>query len=120
MKFKVFIQKTFGGLNKNYLIRQYLFGLIILIFSIVTYPVSSKNYSFYLFFFIAWALYPYARFVYESIVNYILGDNIIFSNIILFLFVKIITMFLCFAFSIFIAPIGLIYLYFVNSKAEQS
>ncbi|HHF2589648.1 TPA: hypothetical protein ACPJUQ_001833, partial [Haemophilus influenzae] len=64
-------------------------------------------------------LYPYSRFVYESIIEYILGDNVFFINAPLMLVTKLITMAICFIFSIFIAPIGLIYLYFYHSKQEK-
>jgi hypothetical protein len=61
-------------------------------------------------------LYPYSRFIYESIVDFILGSNTFFVNAILVLFFKFLTMALCFSFAIFIAPIGLAYLYFYHSK----
>ena len=61
-------------------------------------------------------IYPYARFVYESIVGFILGDNVFFVNVILLMVVKFATMLLCYAFAIFIASIGLIYLYFYHTK----
>lgn len=56
-------------------------------------------------------LYPYSRFVYESIVGFIMGQNIIFTNAVLFFVLKITTMFMCFFLAVFIAPIGLLYLY---------
>lgn len=64
-------------------------------------------------------LYPYARFVYESIIDYILGNNVFFANTILVLIVKLFTMIFCYSFAIFIAPIGLIYLYFYHTKQEK-
>ncbi len=65
-------------------------------------------------------LYPYSRFVYESIVGFIMGQNVFFVNAIFMLTVKFMTMTICWAFSIFIAPAGLAYLYFHHSKANQS
>ena len=64
-------------------------------------------------------LYPYSRFVYEGIVRFIMGDNVFYVNAFLMLFVKYITMGLCFSFAIVIAPIGLAYLYFYHSKQER-
>lgn len=67
-------------------------------------------------------LYPYSRFVYESIVNFIMGDNIFFFQGKLFLiywFIKIWIMLLCWVCSIIIAPIGLIYLYFYHSRNQN-
>lgn len=61
-------------------------------------------------------LYPYSRFVYESIVDFIIGNNTFFANAIFMMFVKMTTMLLCFLLAIIIAPIGLLYLYFYHSR----
>lgn len=55
--------------------------------------------------------YPYARFVYEGITDYILGTNVFYVDAWLLLAWKLLTMFLRWAFAIFIAPVGLAYLY---------
>jgi hypothetical protein len=121
---KQVIAKTFGGLTKQYYIRQFIFGLIfpaIFIFSFsqssqqVTIPLSSIG-----LFIVSSLLYPYSRFVYESVVNFIMGGNVFWVNAIMLIIVKFITMALCWSFAIFIAPIGLVYLYFHHSKQEQS
>lgn len=59
-------------------------------------------------------LYPYARFVYESIIGFIMGDNIMISNIYIFLGWKALTMLICWLAAIFIAPIGLAYLFYYH------
>lgn len=117
-----FIQKTFGGLSLNYYVRQFLFALLISVFigfiSLKHPQTGELNIHFLVFILINQFLYPYARFVYESIIDYILGNNVFFVNAILSLIVKLFTMLLCYCFAIFIAPIGLIYLYFYHSKRE--
>lgn len=50
-------------------------------------------------------LYPYSRFAYESVTNYIMGDNMLITNTNIFVVVKLMTMAICFAFSIFIAAL---------------
>ncbi len=65
-------------------------------------------------------LYPYSRFVYESIMDFIMGDNVFFLNAILILVVKFISMALCWGFAVFIAPVGLAYLYYYHSKEEKN
>ncbi|BFQ93074.1 hypothetical protein [Gallibacterium anatis] len=124
-----FISKTFGGLNKPYYFRHLFFGLIIFILLeaiILNAGGDAKEkilegkfwgitgvYLIFLF------LYPYSRFVYESIVEYIFGNNVFIVNGLILLVVKTITMLLCFIFSWAIAPIGLIYLYFYYSRQEK-
>jgi len=51
--------------------------------------------------------------------SFIMGRNVFFVNAILMLFVKLMTMLLCWALAIFIAPVGLAYLYYHHSKAER-
>lgn len=121
-----FLSKTFGGLSRSYYIRQFLFGLIFFAFLLFIgydsytrsgiHSLLAVNIGYGL---VCLFLYPYARFVYESIVGYILGENVFLVNAVFLLTAKFITMALCFFFSIFIAPIGLIYLYFYHSKQEK-
>ncbi|WP_294610767.1 hypothetical protein [uncultured Gilliamella sp.] len=117
-----FIKKTFGGLKTSYLIRQYLFGLIFAI-PLLSIVIGGFKYpeSIYAIIYIPilWILYPYSRFVYESVASYIMGDNILITDTSIFVVVKLMTMGMCFVFSIFIAPFGLLYLYFQMSKLEK-
>ena len=119
------LQKTFGGLSREYYFRQLIFGAVLaslmiaininggltLINGGLTLPVT-----FIAILIVNALLYPYSRFVYESIMAFIMGDNLIFLNAFIMLFLKLMTMVLCFSFAIFIAPIGLIYLYFYHSR----
>lgn len=115
------IAKTLGGLKPQYYFRQLFFGLgLAAIFLIM--PVrggQSIPVGVGAFVVVSAILYPYSRFVYESIVGFLIGDNIFVVNSILMLFVKFMTMVLCFSFAVFIAPIGLAYLYFYHSRVEQ-
>ena len=118
------IKKALGGLTKEYYIRQFLFGLI---FPVLMYFMLSQSKQVtslamigpMVFWAISSLLYPYSRFVYESIVEYIMGNNVFFTSIPLMLFTKFFTMLLCWAFAILVAPIGLLYLYYYHSKEEN-
>lgn len=113
--------KTFGGLTPSYYFRNLFFGAIIFIvvFSILsnskeeTLTLGIGNLSFLI---ISTLLYPYSRFVYESIANFIMGNNTFIVNIGFMFMVKFITIIICWAMAIFIAPIGLLYLYFYHTK----
>lgn len=65
-------------------------------------------------------LYPYARFVYHSITDFLMGNNVIIMPIIILYPFKFMMMLLCWVFSPFIAPLGLLYLYFYHSKNEKN
>ncbi|CCF70495.1 MULTISPECIES: hypothetical protein [Pseudomonadota] len=118
------IAKTFGGLSAQYYVRQFLFGLIFpaLILFALSHGTTPHQVAFgtYALLAVNTLLYPYSRFVYESIVGYIMGGNVFFVNAVLMLFVKLMTMAICWSFAIFIAPIGLLYLYVHHSRRSAS
>jgi len=103
----------FGSMKSGYYFRQLVFGAIIGAIFISgkvnaspDLPVGEISMAV-----ISTLLYPYARFVYESIVGFIMGNNLFVVPALLMLLVKVITMFMCWFLAIFIAPIGLGYIY---------
>ncbi|MHC6225508.1 hypothetical protein ACYU03_12160 [Pseudomonas sp. X10] len=117
-----FFAKTFGGLTTSYYVRQFLFGLIfaVLIVAMALNNPSGVKLGMVGFALINTLLYPYSRFVYESIVGYIMGNNVFFVNALLMLFVKLMSMAMCWSFAIFIAPVGLAYLFWRNSRPSSN
>lgn len=118
---KDFLKCTFGGLKPSYLIRQYFFGALITAFYVMalTSNGQSLSSSTIAMFAVNTLLYPYSRFVYESIVDFVMGNNTFYVNALLMLFVKLITMVICWAAAIFIAPVGLAYIYFRQTRAQK-
>lgn len=116
-----FFRKTLGGLKGSYYFRHFVFGTAIsfLFIYIARQNPNGVEAGSLIFFIINAILYPYARFVYEQIIGFVLGDNVFYINAIVMLVAKLITMALCWIFSIFIAPLGLAYLYYHHSKAEN-
>lgn len=111
------IAKTFGGLTREYLTRQLVFGAAL---GLLNYWMFSlgKPASVGL---LAWIvintlLYPYARFIWESIVGFITGGNVFFIPAIVLMVAKFITMMLCWRMAILIAPVGLAYLFWHHSR----
>lgn len=115
------IAKTFGGLSVSYYIRHFIFGLTIPIFVLLMLNQGDRPIPMSMLFMFAvnTLLYPYSRFVYESVVGFIMGENVFFVNALLMLAVKAVTMMLCWVLAIFIAPLGLAYLYFHHSKVSN-
>jgi len=116
------IAKTFGGLSLQYYFRQFVFGLV---FPAFIYFMASKGthpiqINVIVLMLINTLLYPYSRFVYESIMNFIIGKNFFLVNGLFMLIAKLFTMLLCWSMAIFIAPIGLAYLYYHHSKVKTS
>ncbi len=112
------IAKTFGGLSLQYYARHFLFGLVfpVFIYFMTTRSPHSIAMGMILLLVVNTLLYPYARFVYEGITSFIMGNNVFLVNAVLMIFVKLFTMLLCWGFALFIAPVGLGYLYYRHSK----
>ncbi len=115
------LAKTFGGLSPAYYFRQFVFGLCFAVFFLFMASRSPQAMPIGMMVFLVanTLLYPYARCVYEGVINFLLGENRFYVNAILMLFVKLLTMLMCWAFAIFIAPVGLIYLYLHHSRATR-
>ena len=116
---KDFFINTFGGLKPSYLIRQYIFGICLALFFANMNMQGGRELSLGVMsmLVINTALYPYSRFVYESVIEFILGDNTFYVNAIVMLFAKIMTMFICWVAAIFVAPVGLAFIYYKNTRA---
>ena len=113
------IARTFGGLTRKYYLSQFMIGgtlAAILIIKVGTHSIPAIA---LLLIAINTLLYPYARFVYESTIDYIMGDSIFVFNIFFLLVAKIMTIAFCFGAAILIAPIGLIYLYFKTAESQN-
>lgn len=112
--------KTFGGLSQRYYLRQLFFGALFPLLFVIMANLADRPLGFPLalviLFVVNTLLYPYSRFVYEGVVGFIMGDNVFYGNFLFVLLVKYMTMAVCWACAILIAPIGLIYLYFHHSK----
>lgn len=112
------LQLIFGGLTTEFLVRQYIFSLIIggFYLNIFLQGTHAPPSIFIITLIINTLLYPYARFAYKSSVKFLLGDSTYIVNIIALLVFKLMTVFLCWIFAIFAAPIGLAFNYYQNRK----
>ena len=115
------IKNTFGGMNTQLYVRHLLFGSLFAIFPL--YVIFTSDQSIRIdqiaYFVVNTVLYSYSRFAYESLLDAILGKNVFFVNALLMLIVKFVTMLLCWGLAIFIAPIGLAYLYYLNTRKQS-
>jgi hypothetical protein len=111
MNFSEYVKKSFRGLSREYYLRQLFFSSLILVVFLYALIGSDRiHYDFMMFSVINTLLYPYARFVYESCVRFILGENIIILPLRLHLIGKLFTILMCWWCAPFISPVGLVYL----------
>lgn len=116
------IAKTFGGLTIQYYASKVLIASVMLLS--VLYVVKQGGNSlapsklYYLC--VCTALYPYSRFVFESIGALFLGEK---RSLLMTPFLLLIKPFIvvgCWVYAIFIAPVALIYMYCFHSKKRYS
>lgn len=114
-----FFRMTFGGLSTQYFLRQLFFGVLIAaaILWMAAQGAKGIQVNAVVYAVICTLLYPYSRFVYEQVIGFIMGNNVFFGNALVMMIAKAFTMVLCWAFSIFVAPVGLLYLYFYHRRA---
>ncbi|TWO70157.1 hypothetical protein FN976_16960 [Caenimonas sedimenti] len=110
--------RTLGGLGVAVYLRHLVFGLIFpaLLYYDHRNKIDQVTLQSYLLVIGNCVLYPYARFAYERVINFILGDNFFLVNAGLMLFTKLITMAICWTLAIFMAPIGLLFLFFLTDS----
>lgn len=108
------LERSFGGLSPRYYVRQFLFGLVLFLFVALRHGKMMLAMPVHLqvIFALNALLYPYSRFVYESVVDFIVGDTVFALPVILYATAKLLTMVLCWFLATLIAPIGLVWLYF--------
>ncbi len=116
------VSQIFGGLPKGYYQRQFIFGLALaaLLFFGAGGVSGHLEFRFLIWIVVSTFLYPYSRFVYESVIGFIFGENQFLVNAIMLLVVKFITMTMCWLWSIFIAPVGLAYLFYRNHRSARN
>ncbi|NLZ45991.1 MAG: hypothetical protein GX896_04800 [Clostridiales bacterium] len=120
------LSRTFGGLKKDYFVRNLVIGLIfsapiwVMIDALETRATNQKPFwdMFFIkaYFSLMGLLYPYAKFLYDYIWELIIGDTTYFYSInIITVWFKLFTRIMCWGFAWVLAPIGLLILYFKNS-----
>lgn len=117
-----FFAMSFGGLTPSYYIRQLFFGALFaaLFVYVKSQSPSGLGLGPLSLAVVCTLLYPYSRFVYESVIGFIVGKNVFFVNALLMLIVKVFTMLLCWFLALFIAPIGLAYIYWHHSRQSSN
>ncbi|SDJ83634.1 hypothetical protein [Streptococcus gallolyticus] len=113
------VRNVFRALDRSWLIRHYLFSFVFLaIFSYSSRYDDSYFSSGFILFLLSSIFYPFAMFVYESIVKLIMGDNVFILPAIPLLIWKLVRFIIIWAFSIPIGIIGFGYLYFRINKGS--
>lgn len=117
------LSRSFGGLRRSYYFRNLCSGGFMLLCASSLYFQKDSNFPSTIFYCLAIGtlLYPYSCFVYDSIIDFFRGDDIIITNPfnpILFS-IRMALRVSGWLPSIFIAPVGLIWLYFSHARDNK-
>lgn len=106
------IRTMFLSLHPIYWIRHYFFSgsLTLLFYSLGLGHISP------LFLILSFLLYPLARYAYDAILSFLLGDAIWFVSGFFAVIWGILKIGLLYSFSLFIAPIGFLFLYLTSKQ----
>lgn len=110
-----FVRTVVTSLPPFYLIRQYIFSGVVTALFYFTSPNTAPT-SFYVFLGVNFLLYPFAMFMYDSAVSLLMGDNVWITSGLFALIWGLIKILLIYFFSVLIAPIGILLLFFINRK----
>ncbi|HAT4221947.1 hypothetical protein [Clostridium perfringens] len=113
--FKNTIKKIFFSIDKSFLIKYYSISIaifLIFLFGTLNSGIRSLNDVYGIFFLtISAILFPFSVLVWNSIVNLFFNNSVILLPVVFMILFKIIKVILLYAFSIFIAPFGILYVY---------
>lgn len=115
--FILFLRRTLGGLALHYYITKFLFAGVLFagVMFIVAQSGNALNNEKIAFLVVCTFLYPYSRFIYETI----FGGKFLVINVVLLFIPKLLGILLCWVYAMIIAPIGLVYLYYHHSHASR-
>ena len=116
--------RTLGGLTPAYYFRNLFFGSLFCVVAFYAFWNTGVNQPGHfkaatvltVLYGITTLLYPYSRYAYERAVGFVIGENIFGMPTVFYLLAKLLTMFVCWGLALFIAPVGLLILYFTNHQ----
>jgi hypothetical protein len=107
------INRTFPGLPARVYFRHLVFSFLIVAFlwTIMSSTAAPLPTFAYVLLLVNTLLYPFARFIYERAVGFVLGENMFVVPAFFLFFGKAMTMGLCWGLAMFLGPLGMLYLY---------
>ncbi|SPU46612.1 hypothetical protein [Brevundimonas diminuta] len=118
-----FIKRIFGSVQPRYLIRAYVLSAAFMAF--MTWmmlslggakPLHDRAATLAVFG-VGALLFPFSKLVWDEIKRVMMGETVFFMNTIILMFLKVLVNFFLWGFSIFIAPLGILYLWFRSRNA---
>ncbi len=114
----MFLKRIFGALQPTYLIRAYVISAVFMAMMVwlVLYPAKGEPLTIdriapLVIFGIGALLFPFSKLVWDEIKRVMMGGNVFILPVIILMPLKLIVNYALWCFSIFIAPLGIAYLW---------
>nr|WP_181377321.1 hypothetical protein [Ochrobactrum sp. LM19]AJW29986.1 membrane protein [Ochrobactrum sp. LM19] len=117
-------RRIFGGVQPSYLVRSYLIGLLFFALTVgMAMSSEIKNgtpVGLIVFATLSTLLFPFAKLVWDELRDLAFGNNVIFMNAFSLFMLKWVVNGLLWALAIFIAPVGILYLWFRTRQPKEA
>ena len=118
-----FIKRIFGSVQPRYLIRAYVLSaafMALMVWMVLSLdsakPMHDRAVTLAVFG-VGALLFPFSKLVWDEIKRVMMGETVFFMNAVILMFLKVLVNFFLWGFSIFIAPVGILYLWFRSRNA---
>ncbi|HHF2906887.1 TPA: hypothetical protein ACPJZ5_004752 [Vibrio diabolicus] len=114
------ILNAFSGLDKSYLTKQYIIGILVCVVYVFIVRKYGQGLGLYtlLSFAINTLLYPYSRYLFESLIKFLFGNTRFDKSSGVLMVLKLLSVVFCWSTALFIAPFGLLYIHFRGSRGQ--
>lgn len=117
-----FIQRIFGAIDRTFLARSYVISLAVAALVLWVRSRGEANdaanaASFYVWVAVNALLFPFAKLVWNELRDFLMGDNFVIANAVLVFAAKFMINGLLWGAALFVAPIGVAYLWFRTRSA---
>ncbi len=118
-----FIRKMFDGIDTTYLFKSYFFAALVFSFFLfsIFYVSEGSNVSIFFLMFLALSffLFPFATIAWDDLITTLMSGHVLILPLPIMLIWKLVKIFTLFMFAIFIAPLGIIYIYFAKGHHRK-
>lgn len=113
--------RIFGALRPAYMIRAYVIGFALFAFMAWVRshgPSDASNYLLIGYFLVCSLIFPFAKFVWDEVMALLMGRNFFIMPAIFLIPLKVLVNGLLWTMAIFVAPLGILYLWFRTGDAN--
>ncbi|MDR6623748.1 hypothetical protein [Caulobacter segnis] len=117
------ISRMFGAVQPRFLARAYFLGALFFAMTVWIQLQAShdlvRSVPVFLLFAVSTLLFPFSKLVWNEARDFIVGDTVFFGNAIIVVFAKFLINAMLWSFAIFVAPLGMAYLWFRTRGASS-